>query len=494
MGTEAGPSRRLSEETHKAARSAVQLGVSLFATWSVAVLVRLYLPRHLGPHAFGTYSFAEGFATTLMALLSLGVDSYTLRELPTRPGHASDYFGGMLVLRSLLGGLMLTGIVLALSAAGFDAETTRVTSVFALGYLVTGIAQLLAACLQANATVKRLAIVNVVAKLVWGAAIVVALTLRWPLELVAAAFVLSEALKAALLFAEATSRLGLSFRVDVAATGAVVVASLPYFANTVALNLNRLDVTVLGFMAGEEVVGWYGAASSFSLLVFMFAPLLGAVVLPMLARVRARSHADFLHVMGRLTQGLLVVATPLALMVALGADLWVRLAFGEAYLPAASSLRVMAWLALLSYLTSLLSMALLTLDQRWTVTFTSVVGLVINPLLCVLLIPVCARAFGAGGAGAGAALGVVGMELSIITLQLRSVGIEILGPRALSVAGRCLLAATAVLGLHLLTAGLGYWRLPLDAAAYGLAALALGVLPVRQLLGLAREVLASRRA
>jgi len=400
----------------------------------------------------------------------------------------------MVVLRSLLGALLLAALAVALPSTGIDALATRLSVVFALGYLITGIAQLLSAFLQANATVGHLAIVNVAAKLAWGAAIGGALLQGWPLELVAGAFVLSEALKAALLFLEARARVGLSFRVDVAATSAVVVASLPFFANSVALNLNRLDVTVLGFISGEQEVGWYSAASSFSLLIFMLAPLMGSVVLPMLARLQARSAGDFERVMGRLTQGLVVIAMPLALMVALGADLWVRVAFGAAFGPAAASLRVLAALAVLSYLTSLLSMALITLDRRWTVTLTSLVGLVINPLLCLLFIPPCARLFGPGGAGAGAGLGVVGMEVMVIALQLRSVGPSILGPRALSVAGRCLLACALVIGLHLLTARLGYLRLPLDAVAYAIVALALGVLPVRQLLGLAREVLASRRA
>jgi O-antigen/teichoic acid export membrane protein len=449
------------------------------------------LPRHLGPSDFGLYSFAESLAATAMACLSLGIDSYTLRELPTRPGHASDYFGGTVVLRSLLGVLMVAGLAVMLTGRG--ATTARVAAVFAIGYLIAGVAQLLAACLQANATVARLAVVNVASKLVWGAAIVAALSFGAPLELLAASFVLGESLKLALLYRESRARLGLSFRIDAAATIAVAVASLPYFANSVALNLNRLDIAVLGFMAGAEVVGWYGAAGNFSLLVFLLLPLMASVVLPLLARVRARSEDEFLRVMGRLTQGLIIFTTPLALMVALGADLWVRIAFGEAFLPAAVSLRVMAPLSLLTYVASLLSMALLTLDRRWTVTFTSVIGLVVNPLLCVLLIPVGARLFGPGGAGAGAALGVVGMELTIIGLQLRSVGLRVLGPRALPVASRCLLASVLALTLHLLTARFGHFRLVLDAAAYLVAARALGVFPVRQLGDLAREVLNARR-
>lgn len=488
------PPQRLSAETQRAARSALQLGLSLVGTWSVAIVVRLYLPRQLGPSDFGLYSFTEGLAATAIASLSLGIDSYTLRELPNRPGHASDYFGGTVVLRALLGLLVATGLAAAMLLTGRGPTAARLAVVFALGYLVAGTAQLLAACLQASANVGRLAVVNVVTKLVWGAAILIALSLAVPLELLAAAFVLAESLKLLLLYQEGRDRLGIRFRVDRAATLAVAAASVPYFANSVAISLNRLDIVVLGFMAGAEVVGWYGAAGNFSLLVFLLLPLMGSVVLPLLARVRARSEDDFLAVMGRLTQGIVIVTTPLALMVALGAELWVRLAFGDAFVPAAVTLRVLAPLSLLTYVASLLSMALITLDRRWTVTFTSIVGLVVNPLLCAALIPAGARLLGPGGAGAGAALGVVGMELTIIGLQLRAVGLRVLGPGAPAVMARCLLACVAPVALHALTPGLGDLRLALDAVAYLLAAVALGVLPLRRLRDLAREVLAARPA
>jgi O-antigen/teichoic acid export membrane protein len=463
-------------------------------TWSVALLVRLYLPRHLGPHDFGVYSFAEGIAATAIAFLTLGVDSYTLRELPTRPAHASDYFGGMLVVRAGLGALLVAGLCAAMAATGRGAQLVRLVAVFALGHLILGAAQLFAAGLQAGATVARLAVVNVAAKIVWGAVIALALALRAPLELVAGALVLSEALKAALLWAESRSKLGLTLRVDLGSTLAVIVASVPFFAHTVALSLNRLDVTVLGFLAGAQEVGWYGAASMFSLLVVMFAPLMSSVVLPMLARVRARSEAEFVGIMERLTQALIIVATPLALIVALGADLWVRLAFGEAYRPAAVSLRVLAVLALLSYFTSLTSMALVTLGRRWRVTLASVAGLVVNPLLCFVLIPVAARRFGPGGAGAGAALGVVGMEVTILALQLRAPGLGVAAPRVLRTAARCALASALAVGVHIGGPGPDHVRLLLAAGAYALAAFGLGVLPVRQVAKLARELLDSRTA
>src|SRR6185436_348842 len=72
---------RLSSEVHTAARNAFHLGMSLVATWGVALVVRLWLPRHLGPDRFGLYTFAENFAAMSLGFLSFGIDPYIQKEI-----------------------------------------------------------------------------------------------------------------------------------------------------------------------------------------------------------------------------------------------------------------------------------------------------------------------------------------------------------------------------------------------------------------------------
>ena len=65
-----------------AVRSAITLGASLIGTWSVALLVRVLLPRWLGPSTFGALNFAESFTASLFILLGLGVETYIQRGDP----------------------------------------------------------------------------------------------------------------------------------------------------------------------------------------------------------------------------------------------------------------------------------------------------------------------------------------------------------------------------------------------------------------------------
>lgn len=488
----AGKPGQLSDEARLAVRNASKLGLSLVATWVVAMLVRLYLPRHLGPEAFGLYNFAESFTLTCFAFLTLGVDGYSLREIPARPGHATDYFGGLVVIRSILGGLLVGGVWLLLARTG-PAGSPPLVVTFGAGYLLYSIANSLAAFLQANATVDRLALSNVIAKVLWGGLMASALVAGASLSVLAGVLAVSEGARVLILYRESQRRLDLRFRIDWRATVRVIWEAVPYFATAVALYLNRLEVAVLGFMAGNEEVGWYGAAGNFSMLVCLLLPLMSSVLLPTLRRVHARSEEDLWRVIHRVTEGIFVTCVPLALFVGLGADIWVRVAFGEEFASAAPSLRVLAIQVLLTYMASLTSLALIVIGRRWTVTMSSVLGLVANPLVGVTAILIFSRLLGPGGAGAGAAMGAIGAEAVVLGIQGTVLGARMFGARTRALLFRCALLSAGVVILHLLLAPLGPLRLLVGAVAYLAVGVPLGVLPVREVAGLARELTSSRR-
>src|SRR3954471_571934 len=85
-----------------ALRNAIKLGGSLLATWTVALAVRFQLPRHLGPVRFGDFNFCDSFTAAFFIFLSLGIETYIQKEVSVRPKHASDFFGGVLLVRGTL--------------------------------------------------------------------------------------------------------------------------------------------------------------------------------------------------------------------------------------------------------------------------------------------------------------------------------------------------------------------------------------------------------
>jgi len=88
-----GCSRRRREKRHASGRQErVDPRTGLLFTWSIALGIRVILPRHLGPSLFGTLQFADAFASTFFVLVSLGMETYIRKEVAVRPEHASDFY------------------------------------------------------------------------------------------------------------------------------------------------------------------------------------------------------------------------------------------------------------------------------------------------------------------------------------------------------------------------------------------------------------------
>jgi O-antigen/teichoic acid export membrane protein len=479
----------LSADTRTALRNAAKLAVSLVATWSVGIVVRFWLPRHLGPEQFGLLSFAEGLAASALVVVSLGVDTYIQKEIPIRPGIASDFYGGIMVFRALLAVLLIGGLLL-MPVGDRAPEVRYLLVVFGIGYFVYAVNYSLATLLQANATVDEVARTNVGIKLLWGAGMFAGILLDLPLVAFALVFTASEAAKAVLLQLAARRRLQLQFRVDRNAAIAVTVASFGFYASQIAHILGqRLDVALLGFLSHDAEVGWYGSSQTLAGITLLLTPVLGAVLTPLYARSKSRSHEELLSVLRRALEGIVAVSAPVALFLALGAEMWVRIAFGAEYAPAAGSLRMLAPLFVLIYVSILLAACLVVEGRGWTLTTVAVVGVSVNALAGWFLVPLFGAWFGPGGAGSGMALAGVVKEVVVVGCFLAALGVGTIDRQCWSIIARTALAAAATTALHVVLAPLGHWRLLADVLAYAMLAFLFGAVRPSMLISLARELM-----
>jgi len=488
------PEQREATAAHEkmtALRNGVKLASSLAATWAVALIVKLKLPPYLGPERFGHYTFSESLSTSFLCLLSLGTETYIQREIATRPAHASDFFGGIMVLRVLLSIPLFLAMAGMQYAAGSTAELQWMLFLFGIAQFVMGVNSTLASMLQASTQVNELARSNVTSKLLWGGGVMALVYLKAPLVALVVPSVVSSLARTWVLWKASRRVLSLQFRVDRDATKKVVIASLPFFVHNISIVLiGRLDVTTLEYFTTDKEVGWYGAANNLASLAMLLAPVLSWIMLPLFTRARSRSEEEFYGILRRAIEGFLVTAIPVTLMIGLGADLWVRLAFSSDFVPAAISLRVLAPVFVGTYLAMLLSSALITVHRSWQLTSISVMGLVLLPVLVVVSVPLL-RGLGPGWAGAGAAFAVSGTELFVSGMLIRAIGKKALDWRAVSRVGKSMLTAVGVIVAHSLLGHLGYWRLVVDAGLYAVVALLIGAVKIDEL---KQAVQAIRRA
>jgi O-antigen/teichoic acid export membrane protein len=402
--TGAGAAAPLLSDALTGARNTLKLGVSLAASWGIGLVGRLIVPRYLGPQVFGAFQFADSFTATFFVLSILGFDTYIRKEVSVRRDHASEFFGGLLVLRLLVSAVAVCLMLLVIAATGKSALVRRLVLIFSVYQVFNVLDTSYASLLNAAGSVGRLSIWNVLAKLLWAAGIVTAALLGGGAEAFAGALALSEAVRAAVLTRVARQVIGLRFRIDVARTREAVIASLPFGVVGVTGTLYATaDISLMAFLSSDVELGWYGAASSLVSVALVLAPILHNVVLPMMSRAAARSDEEFTFLGRRSLEVLVSIVTPIALLGALAADVVILTVFGRAFAPAARSFRILCPTFLLIYISILPALLLTRLGRGWAVTWVSMSILSLNLALNWIAIPLGQRYLGPGGAGVASA-------------------------------------------------------------------------------------------
>lgn len=493
MSVALSPSARA--ETFVAARNALKLGSALLLTWGTSLAVKLLVPRYLGPAVFGELSFADAFAATFFVALTLGIDLYIRKEVSVRLEHASDFFGGTVLLRVALTAALAAGMFAVLDVTHRPAQVRSLVFLYAAAQLFMSLNSTLSAILHCAGRVDGVSVISVVTKVLWAGGCAAAIALRLPLWAFPLSVLAGEVLECGVLYALARRHAGLRFRVDRRATVAALAVSFPFYVNTAThVAYARLDVTLLDAFADPREVGWYSAAQTFASLTMLITPLFGWVCMPILARAAARSRADFYALVRRALEYTVGAAIPVSVAIALGADVWVAAAFGPRFAPAVTALRILAPIAAVTYVAVIASCCMTLIDQGWRLTFISLVGLLVNAALNLRCIPLGIRFLGpAGGGGAGAAMAALGTELIVTAAMLWSLGRNAFDLRSVVRMARLLAVSLGVAALDHALLRLGPRRLLVDGAVFVLAALAVRAVDVDELLRFLRAALASRR-
>jgi O-antigen/teichoic acid export membrane protein len=471
-------------------RNAVKLGGSLMVTYGIALALRLLLPRVLGPEGFGQFNWAaEGFTAVFFVLAGLGLEVYIRKEVALRPQHASEFFGGTLLLQVLMA-VVLLGVMQGLMHLDGKPGPLRVL------VLLLGVCQLffrcngtLAAVLHARERVDGLSVANIATKCVWGGGQLLVLALGLPLPWLGVPILASEVVRAVALFRLSRRHAGLELRLNVQGTRTALKGALPFFLSEAALAANGpMGIFLLGFLTNTTEVAWYGAGWNLAGLTLMAAPVLTWVMMPLLSRAASHSEEELFRIARRALEAVSAFSLPLALAMALGAEVWIGLVYGERFLPAAAVLRLQAPILAFTYVAMVCASVLTARGKGWWVMRTSVVSMVLNSTMNLTLARPFLAWFGPVGGACASALALLTCELVAVTLLVGAVGRRAFDRQSLTRLGKTLAVCAVVTGVHLALVDLGPVRLAVGACLYVLLVLVTGAVRLSELQALLRVV------
>lgn len=188
---------------------------------------------------------------------------------------------------------------------------------------------------------------------------------------------------------------------------------MTFFITTIAVAFYvNVSVALLGFMQGNEEVGYYNAAYRIKDVMVSIITSLGAVLLPRLSYYIENNMLDkFNDILSKSTQFIFILSLPLVVFCILFAKPSVLILAGEAYSGSIVPLQVLALIIFIVGLSNLTGIQMLIpLKKEKYLCYSVVIAAVINMVLNLILIPQYSAV--------GAAISVMVAEASILIYQV----------------------------------------------------------------------------
>lgn len=186
-----------------------------------------------------------------------------------------------------------------------------------------------------------------------------------------------------------------------------------FFMMTIATTIyTNLDSVMLGFMKGDEAVGYYNASVKIKTILVSLVTSMGSVLLPRLSYyIKEKRHEEFKELTVRSLQFVCFISLPLWIYFSLFAKEGIYFLSGNAYAGSIVPMQIIMPTLFLIGISNLLGIQILVpMDRENAVLKSVAIGGVVDLIVNLICIP----KFGASGA----AFGTLVAELFVTTYQI----------------------------------------------------------------------------
>ena len=386
-------------------RNVLTLAGGQAASWLMATVWVVFVPRAIGPVGMGDLTTAYSVTGVVTGVVGFGVTTLLIKEI------ARSRQRGLVLIPAALGLQLAVAVPAVLMVAlyahlgRFDGTLLAVLWIFTATAMLEMTGARMEAVFQGIQRMHYVAAGRVITRTgVAGLAVAIisvglgVIQLAWMSLLVTAAVV---CVQVRWLHREFKP----GWRIDFQEVRRLAVAALPYGAgDLVAVTYLWVDSMLLALLVPTQVVGWYGAPTRL-LGALLFVPvILSAAWLPRMADKFTTDRPAYRAGARATLELTLVAAIPIAVGTAITAPDLVRVLYGGQFAPAVPVLTILGATIPFMYINVAAWSVLVAADRQLTWIKIMAVATVVNVFLNVVLIEALQSRNGNGGIGAALAL------------------------------------------------------------------------------------------
>jgi O-antigen/teichoic acid export membrane protein len=402
----------------KVVKNASAMMASQLITWSLSLLLTIFLPRYLGAAAVGEFVLATSIWAVVGMLINFGTDTYLTKEIARQPNRTSHLVGTALTLRGLLF-IVGCGVIAAyLYLMKYPITTQYIVWIIGLSILISQISNVCLAALQGLEIMQYISIAGIANRATNTILGITVVLLGYGLYAVGFVTVTASFVSMTLLFMFLTRRYKLRphFQIDQAI--AMLKSSFPYLMSGLGLIIyGQVDVLIISSLVNTTEIGWYGVASQLFGTLLFIPVVFTTAIFPLLTRTYANAPESLPKILCKSFDFMLLVSIPIGLGICVVANPIVMLLFGPSFAQSGPILSLMGIVLIFTYQNVLLAQFFTSMDRQNSWTLVMLVATAVTIPLDLVLVPWCQQFFG-NGAIAGA-LSFIFTEAGMVVIGIR---------------------------------------------------------------------------
>ncbi len=427
--------------SHKTiAKNASVLMLSQITTWSMALILMVFLPRFLGAEGIGKLQLATSLWAIVSIVVSFGMDTFLTKEIARTPEDINNLFSTSIILRMMFFTLGVGGMVVFTHLAGYPDDTVVIIFLIGVSSLIGQLASTCQATLNGLERMEYVSISDILAKGLTTLLSIALLLLGYRVTAVALVNILGSLISFSIQYTALSRIQHLRLqKFDWSLSKWILKASFPFLMmNGFLVFYAQVDIVVISLLVTEEALGWYGAADRLFTTLLFIPTVFMMAVFPALSRTHAEAPGKITNVSRMSFDLLLLVAVPLGLGLFVISDQLILLIFGPDFAESGPILMVFGLVLIMTYQNIMIGIFLISTDRQNPWTRVIIIATIISIPLDLIFVTWCQRLFNNGAIGGALAFVVTEAFMLIVGIRLLPPGTLVRAD--LSFASRTLLA------------------------------------------------------
>jgi O-antigen/teichoic acid export membrane protein len=372
----------------KVAYNVLFSSVSKILSTILALVAIGFITRYLGKEGFGNYATVLAFLSFFTAITDLGLYSIPVREISREGANENKIMGNVFALRIASSLVVLIVAPLILLFFSYPADVKKGILIIAVAFLFSSAYQVLNGIFQKNLAMDKVAIGELVGKVIQVSIVVIAVKMRLGFDWIMLSLLLNMVVSFVIVYFWSKKYSQFKIQFDFKYWKKFLKESAPMgIAAIIIFFYFKMDTILLSVMKTSADVGIYNAAYKVLENITFFPAMIAGLVLPIMSRHIFTNREEFVQISNKTFKVFILLVVPLVVGTWFLAGGIIRIIGGAGFAESAGVLRILVFALALIFFGQFFNTILIVGNLQKKLMVVLALVAVLNVVLNLIFIP-----------------------------------------------------------------------------------------------------------